>query len=78
MDTTTSVVATGVVVTVGRWADEKKVEPRIFIGLGALAIFLAVFQSGNEKIAQQFALLILVTAVLLYGVPIGRKLGGIK
>ena len=78
MDTTTSVVATGVVVSVGRWADEKEIAPKMFIGLGILAVFLAVFQAGNEKLAQQFGTLILVSAILIYGVPIGKAVGGIK
>jgi predicted membrane channel-forming protein YqfA (hemolysin III family) len=78
MDTTTSVITTGVVVTAGRWSQEKPVEMRIFIGMGILAIFLAVMQASNNKLAEQFATLILVSAVLIYGVPIGKKLGGLK
>lgn len=78
MDTTTSVIATGVVVTTGRWAQEKQLNMKMFVGFGAVAIFLAVMQSGNEKLAEQFAALILVSAVLIYGVPIGKKLGGLK
>lgn len=78
MDTTTSVVATGVVVTVGEWASEKRLGIKVFVGLAAVAIFLSVMQAGNDKLAQQFATLILVSAVLIYGVPIGKKLGGLK
>lgn len=78
MDTVTSVVATGAVVGVGRWSQEKEITPKMFIGLGILAAFFAVFESANEKIAKQFALLVLVSAVLLYGVDIGKKLGGTK
>lgn len=77
IDTTTSVMATGIVVTVGRWSQEKKLEFRIFVGFGFLAIFMAVMQSGNEKLAQQFAALVLVAAVMYYGVPIGQKLGAL-
>lgn len=78
MDTTTSVIATGITVTVGRWADEKPVTIKTFFGLGILAIFLAVMEDGNSKLAQQFGMLILVSAVLMYGVPIGKRLGGKK
>lgn len=78
MDTTTSVVATGLVVTVGRWADEKQIKMSMFVGFGAVAIFLAIMQDANEKLAAQFAALILVSAVLIYGVPIGKKLGGLN
>lgn len=78
MDTTTSVITTGIVVTVGRWSQEKELNMKMFIGFGALAIFLSVMQAGNEKLASQFAALILVSAVLIYGVAIGKKLGGLK
>lgn len=78
MNTTTSVVATGVVVTVGQWSQEKRLTMKVFVGIAALAIFLSIMESGNEKLAQQFGMLILVSAVLIYGVPIGKKLGGLK
>lgn len=78
MNTTTSVVATGVTVTVGQWASEKRLSIKVFVGIAAMAIFLSIMESGNEKLAQQFGMLILVSAVLIYGVPIGKKLGGLK
>lgn len=78
MDTTTSVVATGLVVGFGRWADEKEISIKMFVGLGAVAIFLALISASDEKLGSQFALLILISAVLVYGVPIGTKLGGLK
>lgn len=78
MNTTTSVVATGVTVTVGQWASEKRLSIKVFVGIAAMAIFLSIMESGNEKLAQQFGVLILVSAVLIYGVPIGKKLGGLK
>lgn len=77
MDAVTSVVATGIVVTAGTWAQEKPITIRIFVGMGVLAIFLSVIQAGNEKFAQQFAALILVAAVFYYGIPLGKKLGGL-
>lgn len=75
MDTTTAAVTTGVVVAAGRWSQEKKVDAKIFVGTGIVAIFLAVIASNNEKLASQFAVLILVSAVLMYGVDIGKKIG---
>jgi hypothetical protein len=78
MDTTTSVVATGLVVGVGRWSQEKPVTIKMFVGLGATAIFLAVIAASDEGLASKFSLLLLISAVLYYGVPIGKKLGGLK
>lgn len=77
MDTMTSVVATGVTVTIGRWSQEKPVEIKTFVGIAAFAIFLSVMQASNSKLAEQFGTLILVSAVLIYGIPIGKKLGAL-
>lgn len=76
MDTTTATIATGLVVVVGRWSDEKKFDSKAIVGMGALAIFLALIGSENEKLASQFATLILTGAVLIYAIPIAEKLGG--
>lgn len=77
MDTTTAVVATGVVVTAGRWSEDKDIPFRIFVGFGFLAIMLAVLSSTNEKLAESFAALVLVSAALLYAVPIAKKIGAL-
>lgn len=78
MDITTSVAATGITVVAGQWSREKSIGIKQFFALGILAIFLAIMESENEKLAQQFAMLILVSAVLIYGVDIGKKLGGLN
>lgn len=75
MDTTTSMIATGVVVTAGRWSQNKQLDMTIFVGMGVTAIFLAVMAAENEELASKFALLILITALLIYMVPIAKKLG---
>ena len=82
MNTTTAAVATGVVVTAGRWADGKNLDVRIAIGTGALAIGLAVLSGANEQLASRFAVLVLLGAVLVYptparsnGIIIAQKLG---
>lgn len=76
MDTTTSAVATGVVVTVGQWAKEGKGPSiKVIVGMLFLAFFLAMLSNGNQKLGSQFSLLILVGAVLVYAVPITKKLG---
>lgn len=76
MDTTTATVATGVVVAVGQWSRKKKVDVKIVVGTAATAIFLAVIGSSNEKLASQFAVLILVGAVFIYGIDIAETLAG--
>lgn len=76
MDTTSSVVLTGVIVTVGQWAKKDgKISIKLVVGILFLAITLAAIEAGNEKLARQFAALILVGAALTYVVPITKKLG---
>jgi hypothetical protein len=74
-NTTTSVAATIVVVVVGKWSQDKPLDIKIAVGGAILAIGLAGLSAANEKLAGQLAALILVTALLLYTVPIARKLG---
>jgi len=78
MDVTTSAIATALTVTVGRWSQGKQLTMQMIFGFVILTIFLAVMQDANSKLAQQFALLILITAVLIYGVDIGKKVGALN
>lgn len=76
MDTTTSIVGTSIVVTIGRWADEKQLDMRMFVGLAFVAIFLSIMENSNAKLAQQFGSLILISAILIYAIPISNKVKG--
>lgn len=78
MDTTSSVVLTGVIVTTGQWAKGKGITPRILLGLGFVAISLAVISQINDDLARGFALLIVLLALMMYGVPIAQKMGFAK
>lgn len=76
MDTTTAAFGTAVIVTAGQWAKEGKGPSiKVIVGMLFLAYFLTFIGAGNPKIASQFAVLILVGAVLVYAVPITKKLG---
>lgn len=76
MDTTTSVVLTTLVVFTGQWA-KKNEGPSIKLVVGGmvLAVILSTLSQKNEKLASQFATLILVGALLMYVQPIVKKLG---
>lgn len=74
MDTTTASVLTGAIAMVGHWVQDKKIPPKVFVGVGVLALSLAALSEVNEKLASQFAVLILVGAVLIYAVPIGNAI----
>lgn len=75
MGTTNSVVLTGVIVSTGRWAENKPLEMRVVVGATFLAVGLAALGSVNDKLAQQFGVLILVAALFRYVVPIIKKTG---
>lgn len=76
MDTTQSVVLTSLVVVAGQWAKKDKgPSVKLVVGGMVLAIFLSAMSQANEKLASQFAALILVGALLIYVQPISKKLG---
>lgn len=78
MNTTTSTVLTAVIVTTGQWSQGKSLSIRIFVGMGMVAIFLAVIAEADAEMAQKFGALILIAAVFLYGPSITKKLGFTK
>lgn len=75
MDTSTSALLTGVIVTAGQWSNGKGVTARVILGSCFLALVLSVLSEANEKLAKQFGLVILVTAVLHYGVSVTDSMG---
>lgn len=66
MNTTTSAVATGAIVAVGRWSQGKSVGVEIAIGSAGVALILSLLASANSELAQQFGLLILLGATFVY------------
>lgn len=75
MNTTTATVITGTVVYAGRWSEGKDLDIKVAIGTAGVALILSVIAQGNEKLGQQFAVLILVAAAFRYVPNIVRKLG---
>lgn len=76
MDTTSATVAAVLIVTVGQWAKKNgTVSIKLVVGMMVLVLMLSMLSSANEKLAKQFATLILVGAVFTYFVPIAKKLG---
>jgi hypothetical protein len=72
--TSSAVVLTGVTVATGRWAKDQKIGIQPVIALGFVGLVLAALSASNDVFASQMATLILVAAVLTYGLPIARKL----
>lgn len=66
---------TGAIVYAGRWAQEKPADIRVAIGTAGIAIVLSLLAQTNEKLAQQFGVLILVSATFVYLPTMVQKLG---
>lgn len=75
MEVTTTAVLTGAVVTAGRISQGKKISARVIVGAGILALVLSAINQGRPELASAFGMLILVGALLNYGVPLAQKLG---
>lgn len=75
MNTTSAVMLTGLLVVGGYWSQDQKLNLRIAIGVVALALFLSVLDGYSPDIAGKFAVLVLITAVFLYGPAIAKKAG---
>lgn len=79
MDTTTTTVLSFIIVTVGQWSKKDgKISLKLVVGMMVLTLMLSALDSANEKLAKQFAALILVTVLLTYTIPITKKLGFTK
>lgn len=75
MNTTTSAVASGVIVAFGTWAQEKPLTIKIAIGTGGVALILSLMSQANEELAQKFGMLILLASAFAYLPAIVKKLG---
>lgn len=61
-----AVILTGIIVLLGHWQQDKKITVKLAVGTGALALFLAFMTQVDAKLAQMFALLILLAAAFNY------------
>lgn len=72
IDAGTSVVLTGIVATGGKWVQDKTLDVKTVVGIGVVAVVIAVLNEANSKFAQQFAFLILLGAIFMYATPLGK------
>lgn len=75
MDVTTSVVATGAVAAAGRWAAGQQLDVKFAIGVGALAVVMAMFSKIDQNIAEMLGLIVLLGVSAKYLPAIVAKLG---
>jgi hypothetical protein len=75
VNTTTTTVGTGLIIAAGKWANGEHLDIKIAIGVGALAVSLAVLSNANENLANIFAAAIFFGALLKYLPALVTKLG---
>jgi uncharacterized membrane protein YccC len=75
MNTTSALVLAAALAVVGTWAKNDRVNFRMAVGFAVLFILLSIGADINEKLANAFGILIVLTAALLYVPSIVRKLG---
>lgn len=73
--TTSSVVATAAIVTVGKWSQDETLDVKVVGGGAFLALGLALLDRANPTLASRFALLILVVAMFMYVPAIAYEAG---
>ena len=74
MDVGQSTFLTAIVVIVGTWMKGEGLKGKVIIGGVVLMIGLSTLSSIDQKLGRQFALLIFVSALLIYGVDIAKGL----
>lgn len=75
MNPANAAILTGVIVTLGRWSEGKKIDIRVVVGVTLLALFLSIMSQTQNKMATGFSLLIVIAALLKYTIPISKRLG---
>lgn len=66
MNTTGTVVVTGIIVVAGRWQQDKPIDVKIAVGGAFLAIGLSVLANFNENFAKAMAYMVLIAALYEY------------
>lgn len=74
-NTTNLTLASVGVAMAGQWAQGKPLTPRIIVAGTFLAVSLALLSEVDTGLAEAFAALILITALLTYGKPVIDKMG---
>lgn len=75
MNPMSAILLSAVVVVAGKWSQDKQLDIKLVVSGAFIAIVLSVMSEANDKLARQFALLILVSIVFVYGPTIFKKTG---
>jgi hypothetical protein len=66
VNTTTMVVATAGIVTIGRWVQDRPLSPRVVVGGAVLALSLGLLSEVNTVFGKRMAGMVLLTAAFMY------------
>lgn len=66
MNPLSAALITGVMVVAGKWSEGKTPNIDNAIGVGGIAIGLALMEQANEKLATSFAWLIVLSVTIVY------------
>lgn len=66
MNTTTIAVGTGAVVVAGHWANEKPLNIKVAIGIGAYAVCLSILSAADAQMANALAFMVFFAACAVY------------
>lgn len=69
MNTTTVAVGTGAIVVAGQWANNKPLNIKVAIGVGAYAVCLAILSAADAQMANTLAFMVFFAACAVYVAP---------
>lgn len=75
IDTTTSTLLAGSVIVIGRLVNGQGVSQRVVVGIIGSGLFLSLIGQADAELGQAFGMLVLLSAVFVYAVPVLRKTG---
>lgn len=78
MKTVHILLLAGIIVVSGRWSQDKKIDLGIAVAMAVGVLGTAILSNLIPEVGQPFAYLLLVSALLVYAVPLFQKLKVLK
>jgi len=75
MHTTTVLIITGIIWVSGRWSEGQSLTDTFAVGAFVTVLGVAITNSFAPTLALTFAILLLITSLLRYGLSISRGIG---
>lgn len=75
MSPMSALALTGAIVVVGTWGKGHKLNIRMAVGFAVLLVMFTVGEDINPGLTRGFAVLVLITALLVYGPGVFKALG---